>query len=432
MDFRDSQHPFTRWVIFHSVRYACGALLVVVALSSSGVAQGQGLARGQGVMDRERPDYEATGIRLGSFVAYPAAEVRFGYDDNVFSEDDSERDDAVFTLAPSFLVESEWARHWISFAASSSSVLFASESDEQHTDWSVAGSGRLDLLAASNITASVRFQNLTEDRGSIDAVQVVRKPTEYDQFDASGSWNHHFNRVSMSLGGSFTRLNFDDSPRVGGGSVDQDFRDRDITRGIARLGYEFTPGHRVFVRGSINDRSYRKSPPAVAFKRDSFGYEIVTGWRAAISNLVAGEAYVGFLDQEYDSSALSDVDGVSYGLELDWYVTELTTLRGKVSRSVVDSTTAGTGGILVSRAGIGVDHELMRNVLLNSDLSYERGRFKGTSRKDHWVSAAVGVQYLINHNLHLDLGYSLEIRESNASGLDFLRNRVFLGFKIQM
>lgn len=431
MDSGDSQHSFARCEIFDSLRHACGALLIVVAFSSGGVAHAQGLDRGQGVMDRVRPDYEAAGLRLGSFVAYPAAEILVGYDDNILAEDGNENDDAVFTLAPSLFVESDWARHAISFGADSSSVLFPSESDEQHTDWSVVGNGRLDLLESSNLTASMRFLNLTEDRGNIDAVQVVRKPTEYDQFDVNGTFNHRFNRVSTSLGGSFTRLNFSDSPRIGGGTVDQDFRDRDIARGLAQLGYEVLPGHSAFVRVSINNRNYRKSPPAVPFKRDSFGYEIVTGWSAGISNLVDGEVYLGYLDQNYDSGALRDVDGVSFGLDLNWYATELTTVRGKVSRSVADSTSPGAGGILISRVAIGIDHELMRNVLLNGDLSYESGRFRGTSREDDRVSAAMGVQYLLNAYGHLDLRYRLENRASNVSNLDFMRNQVSMGVNLQ-
>ena len=407
------------------------ALFAAIALLTGGVAHGQDLERGQGVMDRSRPDYDAPGIRLGSFLLYSAGEARVAYDDNIFATDTGKKDDAVFTLAPSVLLESDWTQHAISITADSSSTLYASHGDESRTNWGFAGDGRLDLFKSSNITTSLGYRDLTEDRQSTNSLLLIDEPTEYDRFDASGAWNYRLNRVSASLGGGFTRLNYDDTPAVGGGSVDLDFRDRDIADGVARLGYSFAAGHSAFVQGVVSDRDYR-TIAAGGVKRDSFGYQIVAGWASEISNLIAGEVYVGYIDRDYDSATFDDVSDVTVGLDLEWYVTELATVRAKASRGVPDSTTSGVGGILRSAVALGIDYELMPNVLLHGDVSYEHNNFQGSSRDDDWVSTGVGVQYLVNRYLNLDLEYGFDHRVSDAgSGFDFERNRVSLGFRLQ-
>jgi len=414
-------------------RRAWSALFAAITLLAGGVAHAENLERGQGVMDRSRPDYDAPGIRLGSFLLYPTAEARVAYDDNILATDTGKKDDAIFTLAPSVLLESNWTQHAISIQGDSSSALYASHGDESRTDWGFAGNGRLDLSKSSNITTSLGYRDLTEERQSTNALLDLDKPTEYDQFDASGAWNYRLNRVSASLGGGFTRLNYDDTPVVGGGSRDLDFRDRDIANGVARLGYSFAAGHSAFVQGTISDRDYRKlgtDPDAV--KRDSFGYQIVAGWASEISNLIAGEVYVGYINRDYDSATFDDVSDVTVGIDLEWYVTELATVRAKASRGVSDSTIGDVGGALRSAVALGIDYELMPNVLLHGDVSYEHNNFQGSSRNDDWVSTEVGVQYLVNRYLNLDLEYGFDHRTSEAgSGFDFERNRVSLGFRLQ-
>ncbi len=411
------------------MRCACSALLVLIAFASGGVAWGQDRARGQGVMDVARPDYDAAGIRLGSFLLYPALELGAGYDSNVFAEDKSAKDAAFFPLSLPIVLDSDWTRHALSIAAAPSYRFHTGEPSEDYWEVDVSGDARLDVLEFANFTPSISFRHLTESRGAIDAVQLLAEPTEYDELDFTAAWNQRFNRVSASIGGGWTQLDYDDNKLVAGGKFDQDFRDRGIAQGIGRVGYSFAKGQSAFVRGSVNHRNYRKkSLPA----RDSFGWEVVAGWASELSNLVAGEIYVGYLDQDY-KAGFGDVSGVSFGTDLEWYVTELVTLKASAARDVTESTSPGVGGILRTTAALGADYELLRNLLANCEVSYERGDFKGSPREDDRIRASVGGTYLVSRNVHIDLGYSYENRwAQNAPGLDFQRHQVLLGVRLQL
>ncbi len=428
---------------FLTRRFTCSALLAWMAFSVGGAASGQDLARGQGVADRARPEFDAVGLRLGSFMLYPALELGAGYDSNVLAEDSNRKDSAIFPMALPIVLESGWTRHALALSATPSYRFHTGVPSEDYWELDVTGKGTLDVLESADFTTSMSFRHLVEPRGSIDAVGPAgfAEPTEYNEFDVIGTWRQRFNRLDASISGGFTRLNYDDISLKAGGKFDQDFRDRDVAQGRAQAGYSFAKGQSAFVRGTVNNRNYGDLAPIQ--DRDSFGWEIVAGWASELTNLVTGEIYVGYLDQNYDSPLFKDVDGVTFGADLEWYATQLVTVHASAARDVIDSTSAGVGGILRTTAALGADYELLRNVLLNGEVSYENGNFKGSSREDDMIRIEVGGTYLLSRTVHLDLEYSFAERWSNgasfpllpalgSNSLDYSRHMVILGVRFQL
>jgi hypothetical protein len=409
-------------------------MLAWMAFSVGGAASGQDLARGQGVADRARPEFDAVGLRLGSFMLYPALELGAGYDSNVLAEDTNRKDSAIFPMALPIVLESDWTRHALALSATPSYRFHTGVPSEDYWELDVTGTGTLDVLESADFTTSMSFRHLVEPRGSIDAVATFAEPTQYNEFDVIGTWRQRFNRLNASISGGFTRLNYDDISLKAGGKFDMDFRDRDVAQGRVQTGYSFAKGQSAFVRGTVNNRNYGDLAPMR--DRDSFGWEVVAGWASELTDLVTGEVYVGYLDQSYDSSFFTDVDGVSFGAALEWYATELVTVSASAARDVTDSTTPGVGGILVTKAALGADYELLRNVLLNGEVSYENGNFKGSSREDDMIRIEVGGTYLLSRTVHLDLEYSFAERWSNAASLgvplDYSRHMLILGVRFQL
>jgi len=191
------------------------------------------------------------------------------------------------------------------------------------------------------------------------------------------------------------------------------------------------------VRGVFNNRNFQNgSVTAGGVTQDSQGYNVAVGIASEITNLISGEAYIGYLDQDYESPAFTDVSGVSFGVDLDWEATKLTTVRLTASRDVADSTTPGVGGILYSVGGFGVDHELMPEVLLKADFAYYNADYQGLNpqgiaRDDDGYRASVGADYRHSRIVHLDLLYSFDDRDSNVAGQDYTRHQVTFGVRLQ-
>ena len=186
------------------------------------------------------------------------------------------------------------------------------------------------------------------------------------------------------------------------------------------------------MRGVYNQRDFEN--PSISAgnpSQDSDGYKVVAGVASEITNLISGEVYVGYLDQDYDSGVFADVDGVSFGLNLEWEATELTMVRATASRDVVDSTSPGDGGILYTIAGIGVEHELTPKIDLTGDVSYYNGDYEESGREDDGYRLSAGVDYRVSRMIHVDLVYSYDDRDSTEAGQDYSRNEVTLGVTLQ-
>ena len=80
-----------------------------------------------------------------------------------------------------------------------------------------------------------------------------------------------------------------------------------------------------------------------------------------------------------------------------------------------------------STVGLGVEHELLRNVILAANVGYTRDDFSGIDRTDNTISAGGGVNYLINRNFSVGAGYNYTTRSSDEDDEEFNRNLVRIG-----
>src|SRR3954452_23039426 len=71
---------------------------------------GYGTAPGVTVASRARPEFDAPGVRVGSFMLHPEWRQELGFDDNVFGSSTRRRGSWVAGTHPSLLIGSDWSR----------------------------------------------------------------------------------------------------------------------------------------------------------------------------------------------------------------------------------------------------------------------------------------------------------------------------------
>jgi hypothetical protein len=383
--------------------------------------------RNVNVRDRVRPGYDAVGVRAGAFTVFPEASLTGTYNDNIYATDTNTESDFITTLGARVSAVSNWSRHALNLRAGLSQHWYDDNSDEDRLDWDVGGNGRIDITRDTNIAAGLSYAELSEDRGAPNSPGGAAEPVEYSLFQANAALNHRFNRVTSRLGATYADYDYDDTPAVGGGpALDQDFRDREQFTQFLRLGYDVSPDTNVYIEGTLNQRKYDQQPPAVALNRDSDGYAVVVGSEFRLTNLAQGGVFVGYQKQEYDDPTLSDIDGIAFGANVDWFVTPLTTVRFEAASTIEETISAGASGFTDNSVGLRVDHELMRNVILGGHASYANQDYEGISRDDDVIRAGLGVDYLLNRNFSLRLGYDYTDRDSSVNNFDYTRNEVGL------
>lgn len=380
--------------------------------------------RGETITERGRRRFRADGARAGAFLVFPSFAVTRRHDDNIFATSTGEVGDFVTLLTPSVRVQSDWSNHALNFSANGEVARFADRSRENYEDFFVGFDSRFDVRRSTNVFAGASFSDRHENRSSPDDV-VGLEPTEFDIISSNIGGFHRFNRLSIRVEGTGDRLDFDDASTAAGVNINNDDRDRVEYRASARFGYEINPTSSAQVALIYNKVDYDDSFDDLGLNRDSDGYAVQVGAVIDLTGLISTDFLIGVFEQSFDDPTFGNIDGSTFQLGVTWDVTPLTTVTGSLSRSVQQSTLAATSGVLRSSAAVGINHELLRNLILSADFLGTRDDFRGTTREDEILDFSIGAQYLINRRVTAEVGLQAVERDSDLAAFDFDRNRIF-------
>ena len=387
------------------------------------------LADEMGVMERARPDYDAKGLPLGGFRLYPTLEVDAAGDTNVYRTDSGTSGDAYFTIAPNLDLKSDWTNNLVEITAAVSHYRYVRNDTESRTDWNLGGHGRLDILRGTTLDGEVDYASTHEPRYSPDQPGNAAEPTHYSNVHAEGAFTRNDGQLGFTFGGTFDRLDYDATPLVGGGVLNNNDRDEKKYSLKGRVSLELSEGYVFFVRGTYNNRAFDLQLDRNGFNRGSHGYSADGGAEFRLTDLLQGEAYLGYAEQDFHDP-LPNVGGIDFGAKLTWYPDALYTVHLSAQRRFTDTTIFGASVSDDRVVELGVDYELMRDLILQGAVSYTSSRFAGAGRNDTVWGASLQAQYLINRNMRAVLGYDFSNRASSVPFQGYRDNTVHLGLKL--
>jgi hypothetical protein len=381
--------------------------------------------RGETVRGRVRPELEALGVHVGSFYLFPSITGGVSYNDNVYYTDNNTKSDFVYTVAPRVVLKSDWNNHSLTAAAGGQVGFYNDETGENYEDAYANVAGRIDISRDSILHAHANVERNHEDRSDPNDVSGTSEPTVFYIFEGGLNGSHRFNRVTVSLGNDIRRYQYTNTDATGGGTIDNGDRDMTQLRPAVQVGYEFSPGYSAYVRGEGDIRRYDEDDSA-GFTRDSKGYDLVGGASVDLTGLLFGDFYAGIRQRFYDASRFDTLTGPVVGSKLTWIPTGLTTVVLDIQNQVIESTSANSSGYSSTAFDLGVDHELLRNVILSAGAGFRYDDFEGITRTDKYFLGRIGADYLWNRYLSLGARYRYLNRDSDVSGSDFSSNIISL------
>ena len=430
-------------VLLTSLPATCRLTVVVGLVSALAatalVAQAQALPgdqsipeprQGESVASRPRPDFDPRGVRAGSFLIFPKLTVAVMSDDNIFSDSIDEVDDLITVTSPSVNVRSIFRNHALGLNASADIGRYADEGSEDYDDFTFGIDGRLDIRRTTNVFGGIGVQERHEDRSSPDDVNGI-SPTEFDIRSANFGYFQRFNRLSVRVEGIVDQYDFDDTPTTLS-VINNDDRDRDLSRASLRFAYQIVPNYEAVFSAAHTQIDYDSRVDNAGFNRDSDRQDFAIGVAIDLAGLTTAELLVGNISQNYDDPQLENIDAPKFRLAISWDVTRLTTIQAFADRDVQETTVIGASGNLQSRAGISVDHELRRNLLLNLRLAGTKEEFVGVDRTDRVHDATVDVKWLVNPKLFMGIRYTFRDRDSGVPSEEFAKNRVAIQLGAQI
>jgi hypothetical protein len=359
------------------------------------------------------PEYDPLGIPLGGFLLFPSLRATTTFDDNIRRTEDNTLSDTIFTFSPIVALRSDWAVHALNFTASSSTSLYTKYTSENVTTYDFVGDGRIDVRNDLRLSAQAGYGQLYLVRSSVELPSDAVKPLPYTVMSADVSMDYQPSQLRVQVGIGYERYRYGSVGLLSGGEVSWDDQNRDIISPHARVSYQFQENYAAYVETIFSKHDYELPLDRYGVDRSSKGYSLRGGISTLLGALIQGEAFVGYLRQNY-SEPLEDVTGFDFGAIVDWPVTPLTTLRLRASRVVTDTTFQGVSGLDDKSVAFSVDHELLRNLVLRGNVGYLHSTFQGVAREDELFDAGVGAEYFLNRYLSLAGGYAFQKRTSNS------------------
>jgi hypothetical protein len=381
---------------------------------------GHALERGESVLDRPRPEYDPLGLHLGSFFLYPKLEVDELYNTNVFATQGNMKTDWITVVSPTLDLRSNWAVNAVELRAGASVGTYIHNSSENYGDYFVAADGRYDISRFLAGVGSAKYEHLHEERDAPDAVGTAANPVPFNAYTASVGL--HQTGLKIGYAGDFTfhREDYSNVNAVGGGVLNESVRNVNDYEPSMKVSYELAPRYQAFVLGAGLISRYDNSGTP---NRDSNGYRADVGAAIDLTGVTYIEVFGGYLQQFYEAP-LSSIHGIDAGARIVWNVTELTSVKLDGSRSPQNenNTSLASQGVSVNSPGylrslaiLSIDHELLRNVLLHAEASFENDQFVGIQRTDNRYDIGFGARYLLNRNVYLGAGYTYTRRNSSGA-----------------
>ncbi len=355
-----------------------------------------------------RPD-EKPGYSMGGFHVLPEIEVTGYYDDNIYATKQAKESDMVAVVSPTIKMDSLWERHSLDLGAGAVIGRYLDNSTEDYEDFWFKGDAELELTEASQIYGGAGYSYNHESRDSKEsAQQAVDELTTYDARTLQLGIDQRWGQTLLKLGTTYEALDYDNV-----GTLYNDDRDRKV-RGLGlRVSNPIANQTSLYVQGVFNQRRYDDALDQFGYDRDSEGYNAVVGLSREYRGGHRIEAFVGYLEQEYEDSRFDRLSEPNYGLDLHWFPTGGTKLTAKLERSSNETTEVGSAGYLYTSFDLQLDRKLVSDLLGYLNYNHGLAEFQDVGREDVTQSVGLGVKYYMSPRVMITASYSHIDNDSN-------------------
>ena len=369
-------------------------------------------------------------VRVGPLLVTPTLAAGIGYDDNIASQPTSRRSDGVMRFAPTATASSDWSRHAFFGEATVEPFVYFNNSRLNDFNARVLGTGRLDLQRGATLSTSASFFR-SADSGISPITSAALpgggfglqnfEPVISNRYSFDTRYQQQFNRYQLSGSFGYQRTTYEQAQNAIS-FLNQAQRDGDTYTLALRAGYNIRSGITLFGEGSYNIRRFRQA------SFDSEGFRTLVGAAFDITNVLGGEAYVGFLQQSF-SRGQGDRTGAAFGGNLRWTPTRRMVYTLQARRDIGDPSAIGQRPGVATTLRVSTDLELYRNLLFNVNYGFININYTNTP-SDRIHTVALGPTWIVNRHARLSATYRYVNRQASFPNGDFERNLFLVQLRV--
>jgi hypothetical protein len=384
-------------------------------------------------------DYKPLGVRAGAFMLHPGVQLAAQFTDNAFYSYDNEQSDTVFHIRPYITAQSTWSRHSLNLSLAADIAMYDDFGERDYEDYFLSVAGRIDVKNRSFFTYGLDYMDLHEGLNNRTSEQGV-EPTRYSVFGGRLGYDHTFNRLSVGVGYSYNELDYDDVLGSDEDLIDNQDRNRVTHTYSVRADYQFSSNKAVFVSYQAYETKYKQNIDRNGYSRSGDGYTINGGISFSIAGRLEGDVFASYYNRDFDDPNLTGDDGflIAGGAGLQWNPTSLTSVYGRITTGVQDTTDANSTSYVNSVFSLRVDHELTTDIQLNAFAAYSINDYNPIDptapdlrSKDNIFRAGLGLNWYINRHVYLNASYDYETLDSSVPLDDYNVNNFWLNLGLE-
>jgi hypothetical protein len=383
--------------------------------------------------ERAAENYDAPGVRAGSFLIFPEVEADQIFNDNIYATSSSIGKTASFieVVKPSIVAKSQWANHMLNAYARGGFGFYSADGSQNFQDVSVGADGRLDIQRDWNVYGGASWNRRHEELGTPNTATGQFQPSVYNQLIGNLGYFQRFGRIKLRLDGRFDNYAYynNNTGPAQGVLINSD-RNRNEFREAARVAYEFLPGYEIWVRGSLNQRRYPGYTDSLGFVRNSDGWDVVGGVAIDFGGITSLEAFVGYLQQDYWDPRFQGVRMPTFGLTGYWNPMRELLVKPFVRRTVDDTSLTTASGYVNTAFGVDANYDMRPNIKVDGHFDYSIADYQAiasnSGRYDQYYTFRIGLLYLPTPNFFVGPTYQFVHRTSNQLNSDYDQNLITL------
>jgi len=397
-----------------------------------------GPVQGSGGTPEDDP-FAAQGIRFGSFVLRPSAELGL-----TGSREKSGSASAVQRLLGDtslrLELESDWDRHQLTLTTAGRLQQPFSGGGDLEPEVSVEATGRFDITDETTLTGTLGYAYELDDPQAaayLAATDPALTPSvsgtndpAAQTFNGALTLRQNFGAAYGETGLSAERAIYGDVELSDGSTVSQHDLDNTVYDMRLRAGVEVSPVFAPFIEASWGLRRMDVTPDAGGVDRDATRYGLRAGTEVDLGEKLSGEIAVGYLKEDIADAALTDIAGVSVDAALNWSPRRETDVALSLSTTTETSGGSGDSGALLYSTDLGVTHRARANLTLETRVGAEYRdeeggidafTLSGTAALTYWFNRFTGLTTRIGHK---------RVMSSNADSRSDTTT-AFVGLKLQ-
>ena len=367
----------------------------------------------------------------------PQIETSLEYIDNVFASELVDADDIVMNIRPSVTATEQRADRRLNLRVATGYQTYLDNSAEDRFQLQGSVDTKFGLGTATRPFGGANFTLNDTSGPALTTGDNITETFRTLSYGANLGLEQGIGSFTVEGEARATRYEYQGQLVFGDDTFESAIRDNTYYEGRGRIAYSARPDRRFYVEGRFSRFDFDEQalsvlpnlPDYFLTDRSVDIATVVGGVQIQVTELLSLDANLGYARIEYDNPEEPGVNALSASASVYYSPTRLTRFQIRASRDVDDTINPLFVSFLRTGVALTAEHELLRNVLLRSDIRYASFESSEDGQIGEEMQFSGTASYYISPRISVGLRGEYFQRSGLAAG-DQTRFRITVGYRL--